>query len=471
MIAAAFSVAEGSAAGFFSSPFVSIQVHPYWRRIMNFDTVIHSGIVLTVNPEFDIIYNGIICIKDGIIVRVEQHNPCEKLPEAAEMIDAGGGIVMPGLINTHTHLPMSLFRGLADDLPLQTWLNDHIFPAEASHINEESVHWGTLLSCAEMLLSGTTTCCDGYFLEDKVAKAVQTTGMRAVLGQGIVDFPAPGVPDPAENVDHARSFVDQWHGFSDRITPSVFCHSPYTCSEDTLKRAKAAASEKGILFQIHTAETRGEREQFETEHGISPVGWLDRLGILDANTLLAHAVWVDQKDMALIVKRGAKVSHNPESNMKLASGVAPVPEMLRTGITVGLGTDGCASNNNLDLFQEMDTTAKLHKVIRSDPTVMDATTVIRMATIEGAKAIGLEKKIGSIEIGKKADIIILDMQQPHLKPMYHPESHVVYAASGADVRDVIVGGDAVVKERKLCLMDIDEILENVNVLSHFIKKG
>ena len=435
---------------------------------MNFDSVIHNCTIITVNPEFDIIEHGIICIKDGRLEQISTKTHNQELPDSKKVINAKGGIVMPGLINTHTHLPMTLFRGLADDLPLNTWLNEYIFPAEKKYINPESVRYGTLLACAEMLLSGTTTCCDGYFLEEEVAKAVSDSGMRAVLGQGVIDFPAPGIANPSKNIKTAVEYAEKWLGVSPTITPSIFCHSPYTCSTRTLKDAKAAAYSKNLVFQIHVAETKQELNQIQSEYRMTPVEYLDSIGILDANTLLAHCVWIDDHDIEIIAKRNAKISHNPESNMKLAAGVAPVPRCLVSGITVGLGTDGCASNNNLDLFQEMDTTAKLHKVISHDPTVMDAKSVIIMATIGGAKAIGLGNETGSIEVGKQADLIIIDTDKPHLTPLYNPVSHIVYAAQGSDIRDVLVAGKILVRNRKLLALDLDDILEEVTKISKLI---
>ena len=437
---------------------------------MIFDMVIHNGTIITVNSDFDIIESGAVCIKGG---RIERIHPVESnlpLPEAEEMIDVKGGIILPGLVNTHTHLPMTLFRGLADDLPLSVWLNEHIFPAEERHISPESVELGALLACSEMLLSGTTTCCDGYFLEGHVASALNRSGMRAVLGQGVVDFPAPGVPDPSENIKNAVAYIEKWQEISPLITPSIFCHSPYTCSTETLKKAKAAAAENGLLFQTHVAETKAERDQIQSAHGASPVQHLDRIGVLDEKTLLVHGVWVDDDDVETIARRRAKVSHNPESNMKLSSGISPVADLIKKAVTVGLGTDGCASNNDLDLFQEMDMAAKLHKVNTLDPTVMDARTVLKMATIDGAEAIGLNGDVGSLEVGKAADLIVIDTAQPHLVPMYNPVSHIVYAVRGSDVRHVIVSGRVLVKDRKLMTLDLEEILEKVAEISQVIKK-
>ncbi|TES90222.1 MAG: amidohydrolase [Desulfobacteraceae bacterium] len=436
---------------------------------MVFDIVIHNGVIITVNSDFDIIENGVVCIKKGKLARVEGRTNDKPLPEAKEIIDANGGIIMPGLVNTHTHLPMSLFRGLADDLPLALWLNEFIFPCEAKYLTPETVRLGTLVACAESILSGTTTCCDGYFFEDHVASAVYKSGMRGVLGQGVIDFPAPGVPDPSDNIKNAMVFIEKWHDLSPLITPSIFCHSPYTCSEETLKKAKAASDSKGILFQIHAAETKSEYIRIQTEQHTTPVKFLDKIGILDQNTLIVHGVWLDDDDIEIIAKRRSKVSHNPQSNMKLASGIAPVPGLLKAGITVGLGTDGCASNNDLDLFQEMDTAAKLHKVNLLDPTVMDAGTVLNMATIGGAKAMGLDKDIGSLEEGKQADVIIVDTEKPHLVPMYNSVSHIIYAVQGSDVRDVVVAGRIIVRDQNLLTIDLEDILARVVKISDDIK--
>ena len=435
--------------------------HELKGRGTKFDIVVHNAITITVNAEFEIIKNGIICIKDRILQQIVPLEKGRPLPEALHVIDAQGGIVLPGLVNTHSHLPMALFRGLADDLPLMTWLNDHIFPAENKYISPPSVQLGTLISCAEMLLSGTTTCCDGYFHEEAVAQAVRESGMRAVLGHGVIDFPAPGVPNPAENIQKAVAFIKKWKQACPTITPSIFCHSPYTCSAETLQKAKTAANENEILCQIHAAETKGEWEQIHASHGVSPIQYLRNIGVIDDNTLLVHSVWVDSNDIDTIAKQRAGVSHNPASNMKLSSGIAPIPKILNAGISVGLGTDGCASNNTLDLFQEMDTAAKLHKVDTLDPTAMDARTVIKMATIEGARAIGLGDRIGSLEAGKQADLIIIDTDKPHLVPMYSAASHVVYAVIGSDVRNVIIDGKIIVRDRELLTLDIEKTMREI----------
>jgi 5-methylthioadenosine/S-adenosylhomocysteine deaminase len=438
---------------------------------MTYDLVIHNGTIVTVNRRFDIIPDGLLCVKDGKLEGLETVAAHQSLPAATETIDAGGGLIMPGLVNSHTHLPMSLFRGLADDLPLDSWLDEHIFPAEGAHIQPQSVRWGTLLACAEMLLAGTTTCCDGYFFENQVAEAVDTSGMRAVLAQGVIDFPAPGVPDPKHNIKMARDFIARWQQTSALITPSVFCHSAYTCSGETLKKAKSLSTDAGLRFQIHAAETQLEVQQIRQTTNTTPIGYLDRLGILDKNTLLVHCVWLNEADIDCIAKRKARVSHNPESNAKLAAGIAPAPQMRKTGIVLGLGTDGCASNNNLDLFHEMDMAAKIHKAETGDPTTMDARTVVEMATIGSARAIGLDRQIGSLEKGKQADVIIIENRRPHQTPMYHPESHIVYAAKSADVRDVIVAGRILVRSRQVLSLDVEEIMSTVNEIAEQIKSN
>lgn len=436
---------------------------------MSLDLLIHGGTVITVNPDFDVIENALVGISGDTIAFVSKQPEDGPLPEAARQIDARGGIIMPGLVNTHTHLPMTLFRGMADDLPLHEWLSGHMFPAEAAHINPETARTGALLGCAEMLLSGTTTCCDGYFHEASVAEAVAEAGMRAILGCGVIDFPAPGVPDPAANIDFAVDYCRNVAKISSLISPSIFCHSPYTCSRETLTKAKAAAGKLGVLLQIHVAETRSEVDQIQADHGKTPVEYLDSLNILDRNTLLVHCVWVDAADMETISRRSASVAVATESHMKLASGIAPVPEMISAGIPLGLGTDGAASNNDLDMFREMDMTAKLHKVRLLDPTAMDARSVLTLATRGGAEAIGLGEKTGSLEVGKQADIIILDTHRPHLVPLHCPASHVVYAARGSDVRDVMVAGRMVVENGRLLSLPLEEVMAQVRTIGKEIK--
>ncbi len=434
-----------------------------------YDLLIHNGMFVTVNATGDILPDGLLAVIDGRIVEIARRRNNAPLPAAVEIIDAQGAVVLPGLVNAHTHLPMSLFRGLADDLPLMTWLNAHIFPAEAAFITPANVRPAVRLACAELLLAGVTTCCDGYFLEATVAETVDEMGLRAVLGQGVVDFPAPGVTDPARNIATAETFVRRWKRHRPLIHPSIFCHAPYTCSPETLQAAKAVTRTAGGLFQIHVAETRDEVRRIRKLHGCSPVAHLDRLGLLDPETLMVHCVWLDDDDIARVAASGAGIVHCPESNMKLGAGIAPVVRFLQAGLTVGLGTDGCASNNNQDLLKEMDTAAKLHKVASGDPTVVSAVETLKMATINGARAIGLGDAIGSLEVGKQADIIILDGRHPRLHPLYNPVSQTVYAAAADSVRDTIVGGRIKVRDRHLVGWDIDAILAPVDRLAQLIR--
>ncbi|MFH1153105.1 MAG: amidohydrolase [Pseudomonadota bacterium] len=403
------------------------------------DRIIICGLILTMDPAQPMIRDGAVIVRNDTITWVGRADDLGGTI-VARVMNRPKALMMPGLVNCHTHLPMALFRGLADDLPLDRWLNEHMFPAEAAWINPVSARQWALHSCREQLLSGVTTCCDGYFHEDAVAEAARESGIRAVLAQGIIDFPAPGVPDPTGNIDHAVAFAERWLGRDCRIRPSLFCHSPYTCSGKTLKRAKQAARSLGVLFQIHAAETRNEKSLIPGNTGLSPVAYLDSLGILDSDTLLVHCVWVDENDRNILKGTGAAVVHCPESNMKLASGIAPAPDLIRDGVRVGLGTDGSASNNNLDLFQEMNSASLLQKAAVPTARSMDDCSFVHMATLEGARALGMDETIGSITPGKKADIILVNMDQPHLVPMSDPWTALVHWVKGGDVMEVFVDG-------------------------------
>ncbi|MCE5210070.1 MAG: amidohydrolase [Deltaproteobacteria bacterium] len=432
----------------------------------NWDIVITGGTLLTMSGKMEIMENSFVGIKGDSIDVVDQIKDTAKasLP-AKEKIDASGCVVMPGLVNTHTHLPMVCFRGMADDLPLMEWLTKNIWPAETHFVNKKMVYDGATLAMAEMILSGTTTFCDGYFFEDSIAEAVSAAGMRAVVGQGFADFIMKDKRATEKTMAAARIFLEKWLPRAPLITPAYFCHSPYTCSPETLSRVKEAARDAGILYLIHLLENKDETETILKRYGKKPVRHLLDLGVLDERTVAVHCNWLDREDMTVFTDLGVKVSHNPESSMKLAAGIAPVPEMLNQGITVGIGTDGCASNNDLDMFREMDTAAKVHKVTSLDPTVMDAQTVCKMATLGGAKTLGLDQLIGSIEKGKKADIIIIDMNQPHLTPLYNFYSQLVYAARGADVKTSIINGRILMKDRELRTIDTQAAMKNVRKIA------
>ena len=435
------------------------------------DILITGGTLLSMETPIDIVEAPVIGIRDGKILFVEKgHLPAEYSPEAREVIDASGCIVMPGLVNTHTHLPMVLFRGLADDLPLMTWLNDHIFPAERRFMNRETVYAGSMLAIAEMILSGTTTFCDGYFFEDSVARAAIAAAMRGVVAQGFIDLPTPDQPTPSRHAAVAENFIRKWRDFSPLVTPALFCHSSYICSPETLKTIKATTRRNGTLFLIHLAETREEVALLRERYGQKPVHHLRDLDLLDEATIAAHCIWLEENELDLLAEFSVKVTHEPESNMKLAAGVAPVPEMLRRGIDVGLGTDGSASNNNLDLFGEMAMCAKLHKAFSTDPTVLRAEKVVEMATLGGARVLGMADRIGSITPGKRADIILVNMNKPHLTPLYNPFSHLVYAASGADVVTSVIDGKVVMKDRRLLTIDLNEVMGEVRKIGTTIRR-
>jgi len=430
------------------------------------DIAITGGTLMTMSAKMEIIEDSIVGIKDGLIVAVGRNNNQRYATiKAKETINASGCIVMPGLVNTHTHLPMVCFRGMADDLPLMEWLTKHIFPAETRFVNKKMVYYGAMLAMAEMIMSGTTTFCDGYFFEDTITEALSATGMRAVVSQGFADFIMPDKSSFGKMMAAARRFVVRWQSHAPMITPAFFCHSPYTCSPATLVNVKEAARESGLLYLLHLLENKDEIDIILNRYGKKPVQHLLDLSVLDDQTVAVHCNWLAKEDLAIFADLGVKVSHNPESSMKLAAGVAPVPEMLKHGIKLGLGTDGCASNNDMDMFREMDTAAKIHKVTALDPTVMSAGTVLKMATIGGAKVLGLDKLIGSIEAGKQADIILIDMNQPHLTPLYNCYSQLVYAARGADVKTSIINGRIVMKERQLRTIDLPAAMKNVRAIA------
>ncbi len=430
------------------------------------DILIKNGWVLTMDPQDTLIERGAVAVSADRIVEVGTEDALTASYKAAKTIDAQEGIIMPGLVNAHTHAAMTCFRGLADDLPLMTWLNDYIFPAEAK-LTPDIVYQGTRLACSEMILSGTTTFCDMYLFEEAAAQAAKEVGLRAVVGEVIYDFPSPNYGPVEEGLKYTEDLIEKWRD-DPLITIAVEPHSPYVCSPELLQKARAIADRNGVPMVIHLAETEREVAEIKKKYGRTPVAHLADIGFLSPGLIADHCVVLTEEDMMLLKDSDVKVAHNPESNMKLASGIAPVPELLRHGITVGIGTDGCASNNNLDMFQEMDTVAKLHKVHTLDPTVMDARTVVRMATIDGARVLGIGDTSGSLEEGKKADIIIIDIRSPHLTPMYNVYSHLVYAVTGSDVVTAIVNGRVLMEERAFTTLDVDEVMASVNRIAQGI---
>lgn len=447
------------------SPASSVSEMPFQIRPLVDLVLAPIDWVITCDAAMHTIRRGALAIDGGELVGVGTVEQILSICRGRETMDLSRFMVLPGLINTHAHGAMSCLRGLGDDLPLERWLHEVIFPAEAAIIDKETVYWGTLLSAVEMLKNGITTFCDGYFFEETAARAALDAGIRAVLGQGILDFPSPDQPDPSRHRDRAEAFLQNFPRKRDLVRPSLFCHAPYTCSAETLQWVKSLCRENDLLFQIHLSETAPEVAQLKAEHGETPVRYLDRLEILDDRTLCAHGVWIDHEEIAILAQRGTGISHNVESNMKLASGIAPIPRMVEAGIRVGLGTDGCASNNDLDLFSEMDRVAKIHKAFTLDPTVCPAPQVLQMATRDGATVIGLADAVGTLEVGKRADLIAIDLDQPHLTPLYDPVSHLVYGVRGSDVRHVWVDGHMVVKNGALLNLDEGQTMSQVNRLA------
>lgn len=429
------------------------------------DILLKNGIIVTVDEDNTIFDRGDIAIKDGKIFDLGK----DLKLDAKKTEDLMGAIVMPGLINTHTHAAMTLFRGLADDLPLMEWLNNHIFPAEAS-LTPDLVYTGTLLACLEMIKAGTTTFCDMYFFEEQVIKASKKAGLRVFAGEGIINFPTPSCETPQKAIEETKKLFSKYSQ-DPLVNICVAPHSVYLTDKEYLLAGNEFAQKNNLPIIIHAAESNGEIEQVMEKTGKRSIEYLNEIGLLSENLLSVHSVMVNENEIELFRKNNVKISHNPESNMKLASGIAPIPEYLEAGICVSLGTDGAASNNDLCLLSEMDTAAKLHKVNKMDPTVLSARQALRMSTIDGAKALGIEDKTGSIEKGKDADIVILDPSLPGLTPIYYPESHIVYAASRREVKDVYIMGNKVLDSGNILTTDTSEVIESAIRASKQIKKN
>ncbi len=433
------------------------------------DLLLSGARVLTLDRRQREIGNGAVAVRGSDIVAV---GPCAELLERwpeARRLDTPRGLIMPGLVNCHTHAAMSCFRGLADDLPLMTWLTRHVFPAEA-RLTGEIVRQATLLSLAEMIRSGTTSFCDMYLFADEVAAAAAAAGMRAWIGEVLYDFPSPSYGELENGLAGLDDLFAAYAGH-ELIRITVDPHAVYTCSPDLLRRLHGLAERHDARYHLHLSETRDEVAGCLKRYGRRPVAHLDRLGVLDGRTVAAHGVWLEPAEIELLARRQVRLAHCPESNMKLASGVAPVPELLAAGVVVGLGTDGAASNNDVDLFGEMDTAAKLHKVTRLDPAVMDAATVLDLATAGGARLLGAESRIGSLEAGKKADCIVLDLHRPHLCPLHHAVSQLVYSARGGDVVHSMINGRMVMQDRRLLTIDEDALLARMDAIAPTFRTG
>jgi 5-methylthioadenosine/S-adenosylhomocysteine deaminase len=432
--------------------------------------LVTNGIVVTVDGSRRVIPRGAVAIDGRDIVAVDEAAAIAARFQGRETIDAGGAVVMPGLVNTHTHAPMVLFRGLADDLALMDWLQKYIFPAEAKTVSPEFVRAGTRLAALEMIESGTTTYADMYYFEEEIARATRAAGLRGVLGQTIIQFPVPDAKTPAEGLARTERFAKEFAA-DDLITPAVAPHAMYTLDAETLKACRALADRLSIPVIIHLAETKDEVKTADEKYHMTPVAFLESLGFWGPRTLAAHGVHLSPADIGVLATRHVGVSHNPESNMKLASGIAPVEAMRKAGIAVGLGTDGAASNNDLDMFEAMRQAAFLHKLVAADPRAIPAPVALEMATIDGARAMGMDKVIGSLEPGKRADLLIVSMSSARQTPMYDPVSHLVYVTRGDDVRTTIVNGKILMRDRKVLTLDRVKVLADANAFADKVRSA
>jgi 5-methylthioadenosine/S-adenosylhomocysteine deaminase len=421
------------------------------------DLILTGKHVVTMDGGYRVIDSGAVAVRGERIVAVGPRAAIDKSYKAKKRIDRPNALITPGLINTHTHAPMSLLRGVADDLRLQEWLEKYIFPAEAKNVTPDFVRAGTNLAVLEMLLSGTTTYTDMYYFEEVIGDATAKAGMRGVLGQTIIQFPVPDAKTPLEGLTRTEAFLKQFAGHR-LITPAPAPHAIYTNADETLQASRALANKYNAPLLIHVAETKREFDESKAKRGLTPVAALANLGVLDGRTVAAHGVWLDDDDIATLAAKKTGVAHCPSSNMKLASGVAPLPKLLRLGVALGLGPDGPAgSNNDFNLFEEMDLAGKLQKIATMDPETLPARTVVAMATIGGARVLGMEKEIGSLEVGKRADLIAVSLESPHAYPMFNVYSQMVNALKGSDVTDVVVNGKLLVEQRRPLTLDAAKV--------------
>ena len=432
------------------------------------DLLLTGGSVVTMDGSGRVLTPGAVAVAGTDIVAVGDAAAVATAVVADETIDTTGSVVLPGLVNTHTHAPMVMYRGLADDLALMDWLEQYIFPAEAKTVTAEFVRVGTSLAALEMIRSGTTTFVDMYYFEEAIAEATVNAGLRAVLGQSVIQFPTPDAASPGDALARAEAFIAAWRDH-DLIVPAVAPHAMYTLDEASLLAARDLGLRYQVPILIHLAETEEESRIAHERFGQSPTAFLDAIDFWRPSVLAAHGVWVSTEDVAILRRRGVGVSHNPESNMKLASGTAPVPAYLEAGVDVGLGTDGAASNNDLDMFEAMRMASLLHKLQSGDPRTLDAATALAMATIGGARAIGLEAMIGSLEPGKRADIIVVSMTAPRQTPMYDPISHLVYTTRGDDVHMTIVNGRVLMRARRVVSLDEAAVLSEARELAKTVR--
>jgi 5-methylthioadenosine/S-adenosylhomocysteine deaminase len=443
---------------------------PALQRRTRVDLIVRGGTIVTMDATRRVIEDGAVVVSGGRIKAVGSRAELEARYTASETIDATGQVVIPGLINGHTHVPMTLFRGLADDMDLQEWLTKYIFPAEAKNVTEEFVRVGTRLGLAEMIRGGTTTYCDMYYFEDAIADETARAGVRGVLGETIIDFPVADNKTHEEAMAYTERFIKKWQGHA-LITPALAPHAAYTVSEEHLKAIRALSDRLSAPLVIHVSETQREVDDITKSKSAPPVAYLNRIGFLNERVIAAHMVFPTAEEIGILKRLNVGVVHNPQSNMKLASGVAPVPRMLADDLRLGLGTDGAASNNDLSMWEEMDTAAKLHKVFARDPKVVSAQEAFEMATIRGARALHMEREIGSLEAGKRADLVIVNLGDLSQTPLYNVYSNLIYATKAADVRSVIIEGRVVMRDRRLLTLDENDIKARARVFREQIVRS
>ncbi|KAF0179564.1 MAG: 5-methylthioadenosine/S-adenosylhomocysteine deaminase [Nitrospirae bacterium] len=425
--------------------------------MQSIDTLLCGDTILTMNDTMDVLQNGAVAVHGGDILAVGSYPELIAHYAPKTVVDGKGKVLLPGFVNAHCHAAMAYFRGLADDMHLKEWLEQHIWPAENRLLNPEFVADSAELACLEMLKGGITTVNDMYFFGGATARSAKNMGMRAVVGAGIVDFPTVAGNSVDDYLAKAEEFIRQWSD-DPLVSGCIAPHSAYACGSDTLRRVKEMADRLGCLIHLHVSETAWEVSEIQTRFGKRPVEYLESIGMLAPNVVAVHCVWLDDAEIEIFARRGVGVAHCIESNLKLASGVAPVAKMLKAGVKVAFGTDGAASNNDLNMLGEISTAAKVHKALAADPTVLDAKTALRMATRVGAEVLGLCDRVGSLEPGKRADIISFDMRKPHLSPLYDPYSHIVYAALPSDIDLVMVDGNVLVQGGRAVACDETSVL-------------
>ena len=432
--------------------------------------VVIGKTVITENDSHQRFSPGAVAINGNAIVAVDTPSAIAGKYRAADTIDVPNDVVLPGLINTHTHAPMVMYRGLADDLALMDWLTKYIFPAEAKTVSPDMVRIGTRLAALEMIESGTTTYTDMYYFEEEIAKTTREAGLRGVLGNTIIQFPAPDARTPKDGLARTEAFIK---AFKDDplITPAVAPHALYTNDRSTLVASVELARRYHVPVIIHLAETEDELKDAQVKYGVTPTAYLESIGFWGPMTIAAHGVWVNDEDIGILKRRGVGISHNPESNMKLASGAAPVVKYLAAGVALGLGTDGAASNNDLDMFEAMRQASFLAKHVTHDPRTLPASTALDLATIGGARVLGMERQIGSLEPGKRADLITVSMTAARQTPDYDPVSHLVYVTRGDDVRTTIVNGKILMRDRVVKTLNAATVVADANALAEKVRQA